>query len=715
VSVIWKRRQVASSTIGYTRPNWAGQTMYLNDRPRKVLNSRLLVRHRGATAHTVLWSSVMVTAVVLVLGTLWTAEAGQWVPGLVHLHTTFSDGYYKPGELAAEARRRGLQFMVVADHYDMIANEVKWTTALSAYLLEGGSLTQAVLRGGDWGYDDYVNTILALNEDGQFVALPGAEIGSKWEPEPGNEASSHTLAIGALAGEDDHLRVYCEQKDTQQKIIERIASLGMLPLAAHPSLLERSARPKRIDYRYDIRPADQAPGGVPQYGGLAGVEFWNTKADQVQENLDFYLRLLREQGKAIVTSGSDFHYPQEPRAEERLRRITFVYVDDLTPDRLMHAFREGRTCATQYGVRCVTMSPLPGEHVSMDRPMFTVAIDFDHAPTQEKKLIVYRDGDTYPVDTVDGTREGNGFRFQWTDNIASAGEHSYVLQVSEVLISSPIFLNAQESPSSFRVVCTNPPDGATNVPIDEDMWFRFSEPVDIRSFIVPEHFDEVFSGSQVKANWLNIIVEPTPTIRSYGGPVFAQYDPRDDTTAAWFMVCWEPNTSYTVRLKTGIKSEKGTPLAGDYVFHFTTGNWRKREATTEQIAEILGPTNRLEEAVVGFPSVEQRLGLDKSLRPAHPTNLFRCRDWVWVYLHFANLTEEKHKVELLWYDPKGNIYHKQEQIVDVTEDSGIMKSCEVSFWIWPSILGHPPGKYNIEIMWDGKVVRTLQFECRAVE
>ena len=104
--------------------------------------------------------------------------------------------------------------------------------------------------------------------------------------------------------------------------------------------------------------------------------------------------------------------------------------------------------------------------------------------------------------------------------------------------------------SGFRVIETYPADGATNIPIDIDMWFRFSDDVDTHSFIVPEHFDDVFSGSspRVNVNWLNIIVEPAPTIRSYGGPVLAQYDPKDPATAAWLMISWDPNTSYTIRL-----------------------------------------------------------------------------------------------------------------------------------------------------------------------
>lgn len=78
---------------------------------------------------------------------------------------------------------------------------------------------------------------------------------------------------------------YCGKPDHQQDIINKIRQWGIVPVAAHPSFL-RDGRPGdlsltgRIDYRYDKRPADQAPGGQVQYRGLAGVEMWNVdKAD----------------------------------------------------------------------------------------------------------------------------------------------------------------------------------------------------------------------------------------------------------------------------------------------------------------------------------------------------------------------------------------------------------------------------------------------------
>jgi len=66
------------------------------------------------------WLLGLVLVVLCALGTRWPAQAGQWVPGLVHLHSTFSDGGLAPAELAALAEADRLKFMVVADRYDQI-------------------------------------------------------------------------------------------------------------------------------------------------------------------------------------------------------------------------------------------------------------------------------------------------------------------------------------------------------------------------------------------------------------------------------------------------------------------------------------------------------------------------------------------------------------------------------------------------------------------
>lgn len=68
----------------------------------------------------------------------------------------------------------------------------------------------------------------------------------------------------------------------------------------------------RYDYRYDKRPTDQVQDGQVQYQGVREVEMWNVaKAEQWQDDLDFYLRLLREGYRVFVTAGCDYHYPQE--------------------------------------------------------------------------------------------------------------------------------------------------------------------------------------------------------------------------------------------------------------------------------------------------------------------------------------------------------------------------------------------------------------------
>ena len=256
---------------------------------------------------------------LLCLLTLPACHAADWYPGIIHLHTQYSDGALRPAELATVAKKAGAKFIIVTDHYDMIGKPTKGGTAFSV-MLYGGPLS---LLDAPWGFPNYCSDVSRLTEDGQFVAIPGAEIGAKWNPEkqgvdgwtgPDNEASTHILALGVIRELDSQMMdQYCEKLGKQQDIINKIRQWGMLPVAAHPSFL-RNGTPGdlsytgRIDYRYDKRPADQVPGGQVQYKEMAGVEIWDAvKADQRQEDIDFYLRLIREGYRPFVVAGSDSH------------------------------------------------------------------------------------------------------------------------------------------------------------------------------------------------------------------------------------------------------------------------------------------------------------------------------------------------------------------------------------------------------------------------
>lgn len=390
---------------------------------------------------TARWLIVVSALVGLASGS---ASAGKWYPGLIHLHTQFSDGVSSPAALAADARAAGMQFIVVTDHYDMIGEIAKGGTAFSV-ALGGQPGSDAVAQ--PWGFDRYCQEVSALTKEGEFVAIPGAEIGARWEPEPGNEASAHTLALGVIREADSQVMdEYCEQPDRQQDVINKILQWGMLPIAAHPSFLHdgslgRLSYTGRIDYRYDKRPEDQVP--EIQYRGLAGVEVFNTDGSgQTQEDIDFYLRLLREGYAPFVTSGCDYH-GYNPFEADWLKRVTWVHTESLTTEGILEGLRQGRTYAADFGAELISMSPMPGDHVEMDRPVIRAAVRFPSPTGSPKQFMVYRDGvlTAGPFEQPAGRTE---YDFSWTDDTATPGEHSYVLRIGEVLITSPARVAASQ-------------------------------------------------------------------------------------------------------------------------------------------------------------------------------------------------------------------------------------------------------------------------------
>lgn len=377
------------------------------------------------------------------------SSAAEWYPGVIHLHTTFSDGTKSPLGLSelvkselAKHRSDGKGFMVVTDHYEQIGKASKGLTLLSAaqWLLAG--FAAPLIPDGPYGYKDYSLTMKGLCSEGHFVAFAGAEFATSWNPEPKNTAESHTLAIRIRDSEMESFTKLCKDgHGRQQEMIWETNGWGMLPIAAHPSHLLRSAKPKRVDYRYDIRPSDQMDGGLTSYRGLGGVEFWNVAAaDQLQSDLDFYLRLLREQhGWATAISGSDYHGIL-PSEDQKLNRVTWVYADDLVDWKVLDAIENGRTYASRFGVRLSEVWPIPGVMTEADVATIRGTVVFAPTNSTPKRLRIYRDGslvheETVPVSVSQyAIGDGKG----WRDTTAEPGEHWYVVELENVLVTSPL-------------------------------------------------------------------------------------------------------------------------------------------------------------------------------------------------------------------------------------------------------------------------------------
>jgi len=372
---------------------------------------------------------------------------GQWYPGIVHLHTQYSDGMKTPAELAvlvkaqlAKCRLDGKGFMIVTDHYDQIGRCHKQLTpwSLSQWLVADAAYPLG--PDGPYGFEKYYRDVNSLCRDGQFAALAGAELVATWNPEPGNTAESHTLAVPLWESEMDPLTKLCQNsRDRQQEMIWEINDLQMLSIAAHPSYLLRSAKPKRVDYRYDIRPSDQVDSGLTNYRGLGGVEFWNVAAaDQLQSDLDFYLRLLKEQhGCATAISGSNYHGIL-PSEEPRLNRVTWVYAEGVNG--ILEALEDGHTYASRFGVRLTELEPVPGVMADVDVAVLKASLDFASTNSTPKRMRIYRDGQLVHEEVVPAqvSTYSLGGGKGWSDDAAKPGEHWYVIELENVLVTSPL-------------------------------------------------------------------------------------------------------------------------------------------------------------------------------------------------------------------------------------------------------------------------------------
>lgn len=80
--------------------------------------------------------------------------SAQWYPGIIHLHTQFSDGVLAPAQLAEAAKIAGAKFIIITDHYNEIDQEMKTGTPFSI------SLAGLVFNhGGPWGFDKYYSGV----------------------------------------------------------------------------------------------------------------------------------------------------------------------------------------------------------------------------------------------------------------------------------------------------------------------------------------------------------------------------------------------------------------------------------------------------------------------------------------------------------------------------------------------------------------------------
>ena len=359
-----------------------------------------------------------------------TAFAGQWYSGIIHVHTTFSDGSDNVPQRVKLAKKLGYKFIIVTDHYEQI-NSLDKPTAKYA-----GNLANP--RAIDITFKDYRRNC-DEQTDSSFVTIPGAEIQAIWEAESDTQDMSHTLALGPLgdSGSKDLDKLLSASGDQREIIACVNNKMRMLPVAAHPALISEKSFPKVWEWqrcRYDLRTPEA-------YDGIKGVEFFNS--DTVQQNRDvltWYLSLIKERKSVFVTSGCDSHGWHWPDDSARWKRVTWVSADSLTTQGILGALADGQSYAAANGAYIKEMNHRPGKSVqTVDRPAFKLTVSFQTPITAPKTVVMYRDG----AEVADSRRtfeKGTDLKYDWTDTSTPVGEHWYVLWVDGVLVTSPIKL-----------------------------------------------------------------------------------------------------------------------------------------------------------------------------------------------------------------------------------------------------------------------------------
>lgn len=390
--------------------------------------------------------------VVCLLVTVSTSPAGQWYPASIHDHSTYSDGGHTIRDLVDIVQAKIMELysfvkkvaIVVTDHFDGIS-------------------------GVEGGFGSYAQAVRTTSNSTRCV-FAGVETGSKWHPEPNTEADAHVLAIGSLPADFANLRKaydvntsgkglpLIEKFDYQQQLIQRILDMGMLPVAAHPTLLVVGGSLLHTDMRFNTKSHD----------GLRGVEMSNVR-DPVQDKgcVDFYLGLLTSGQQVFVTAGSDYHgLPASLITDallDPLERVTWVCADDFSESAILRAIAQGKTYAANGGAFFTNFLADGGQNpglaaVGVDKMTITAQCWLTGS---QVKIIVYRDGVEAMRQEYKGSSKkalytlngGDDFQTGWTDTAVSPGSvHTYVIRAmattmfgeQTLLITSPITLRLRQ-------------------------------------------------------------------------------------------------------------------------------------------------------------------------------------------------------------------------------------------------------------------------------
>ncbi len=345
------------------------------------------------------------------------AGAAEWYPGIIHCHTTFSDGAESVETVTelmrtdlAQYREDGRGFLILTDHIETL------------------------MKKGEPAFHDYVAAVHAASRP-EFITMAGLEIAALWTPEEGVVGHSHSVTIGDLPADAAALSAVWQRLvaakrpatggPTQQEITTAIRDIGMVPVAAHP-----------FQVLTNVNCHDFTAGTE----GLRGMEMWYaTLPNRTEQGIEFYIQRVAAGEPAMVTSSCDYHRRIQVYLGS-LRCVTWVCAEDLTPAGIQAAVEAGRTYAVSGGASFAELSPVPGASAAEPTGTLTATVRVPQVdpPDTPVTFTLYHDGAVADQRQVPwqeqltysyGCPAGEGDEPRW-----------YVLRVGDNIITSPIAL-----------------------------------------------------------------------------------------------------------------------------------------------------------------------------------------------------------------------------------------------------------------------------------
>jgi len=273
-------------------------------------------------------------------------SGGDEVTGVIHCHTTFSDGFDTVESVAKMAKEHGAQFIVITDHLEDISlDSDEFDSFCPSFVL---SLRQTRRIKKLTGISNYIQACSDATSRVGILVVPGIEVGigtdrdRVYDPAGGDKWDNkvHMLGVGCVTEEvaqriSDYLghngsRTYSQSEKTirldeaQARIARILHEESMATIIAHPYLNDAIHGFHYTLYKNKVEEVD-------------GIEFFNenfTSPDFGDEKaLEAFGVTGRDSAMGsprnfAVTSGCDYHGIPGTGGDELFKRQTVLYPGD---------------------------------------------------------------------------------------------------------------------------------------------------------------------------------------------------------------------------------------------------------------------------------------------------------------------------------------------------------------------------------------------------